>query len=109
MLLTFSLTVFAWIFFRAENISHAFEYIAEILSTSLFTIPQFEGRKQALAIVIAVVVFIIIEWLGREEEYAIEKIGLKWRKPLRHTMYYCIVMAIYFFSGKEQEFIYFQF
>ena len=32
MLTTFTLTVFAWIFFRAENISHAFDYIGEIFS-----------------------------------------------------------------------------
>ena len=30
MLTTFTLTVFAWIFFRAENIGHAFSYIKEI-------------------------------------------------------------------------------
>ena len=30
MLLTFGLTVFAWIFFRAENIGHAISYISEI-------------------------------------------------------------------------------
>jgi len=36
MLLTFGLTVFAWIFFRAENIGHAISYISEILSPSLF-------------------------------------------------------------------------
>jgi len=36
MLLTFGLTVFAWIFFRAENIGHAISYVSEILSPSLF-------------------------------------------------------------------------
>ena len=38
MLLTFGLTVFAWIFFRAENIGHAFNYISEILSKSIFAL-----------------------------------------------------------------------
>jgi alginate O-acetyltransferase complex protein AlgI len=38
MLLTFSLTVFAWIFFRSENISHAFNYIDTIFSNSLFSV-----------------------------------------------------------------------
>jgi D-alanyl-lipoteichoic acid acyltransferase DltB (MBOAT superfamily) len=32
ILLTFSLTVLAWIFFRAENMAHAFDYIAGIFS-----------------------------------------------------------------------------
>ena len=41
MMLTFGLTVFAWIFFRANNIGHAISYISEILSPSLFSIPKF--------------------------------------------------------------------
>lgn len=43
--LTFGLTVFAWIFFRAENIGHAISYISEIFSSSLFTIPKFAGMR----------------------------------------------------------------
>ena len=31
MLTTFMLTVFAWIFFRAENLNHAFSYVRGIL------------------------------------------------------------------------------
>lgn len=36
MSLTFILTVFAWIFFRAENIGHAISYINNIFSPTLF-------------------------------------------------------------------------
>ncbi len=36
MILTFTLAVLAWIFFRAENITHAFSYISGIFSKSLF-------------------------------------------------------------------------
>jgi alginate O-acetyltransferase complex protein AlgI len=36
--MTFCLTVFAWIFFRAENIGHALSYISKIFSSSFFTI-----------------------------------------------------------------------
>ena len=34
---------------------------------------------------------------------------IKWHKPLRWTMYYCIILSIIYFTGKEQQFIYFQF
>ena len=54
-------------------------------------------------------IFMIIEWLGREEQYAIEKLGLRWKKPLRYAMYYTIIITIFWFMGKEQQFIYFQF
>jgi len=109
MLLTFSLTVFAWIFFRSNNIGHAISYISEILSYSIFTVPYFKDGSLAIPIVIIVLVFIVIEWLGRESQYAIAQLGLKWKRPLRYAMYYTILFAIIWFGGREQQFIYFQF
>ncbi|MFD2325642.1 MBOAT family O-acyltransferase [Mucilaginibacter galii] len=107
--LTFGLTVLAWIFFRASSIAHAFTYISGIFSKSLFKIPQFAGRSEAIPIMIMTVIFIIIEWFGREQQYAIAKLGAKWNRPLRWLMYYCLILAMYFFAGSEQQFIYFQF
>lgn len=109
MLLTFGLTVFAWIFFRAENIGHALSYISEIFSTSLFSIPKFAGMRRALITIILVAIFVLVEWKGREGQYAISNLGIKWKRPLRYAMYYAIIIAIFWFGGKEQQFIYFQF
>jgi D-alanyl-lipoteichoic acid acyltransferase DltB (MBOAT superfamily) len=105
MLLTFGLTVFAWIFFRANNIEHAISYIAQILSPSLFTMPEV-FPKTAILLIMG---FVAIEWLGREGQYAIAHIGIKWKSPLRYAMYYAIIIAILWFAGKEQQFMYFQF
>ncbi|MDD2305502.1 MAG: MBOAT family protein [Prolixibacteraceae bacterium] len=107
--ITFSLTVFAWIFFRAANVAHAFTYISEIFSSSLFTIPHFPGIGKAVPIVFLTSIFLIVEWLGREQQYAIAHLGTKWYKPVRWAMYYAIILIIVYFSGKEQPFIYFQF
>lgn len=114
MMLTFSLTVFAWIFFRAENVTHAFSYIAGIFSTSLFTVPDFSGFSGGLkAIAVAgffVFVFLIIEWMGREEQYAIAKIGNGWSRIFRWSFYAFIVFCIgMFMQTEESPFIYFQF
>jgi len=109
MMLTFSLTVFAWIFFRAHDMAHAINYIAEILSLSLFTIPQFNGIQNAVTTIILICVFIIIEWKGREKQYAIAHLALKKKRIVRYVMYYAIIIAILWFGGKEQQFIYFQF
>ena len=105
ILFTFGLTVFAWIFFRAENIGHAISYISEIFSSSLFTIPEVRPRN----LILLIIVFVFIEWLGREEQYAIQNLGFKWKRPLRYVFYYAIIIAIFWFGGKEQQFIYFQF
>ena len=105
ILITFGLTVFAWIFFRAENIGHAFSYISEIFSTSLISMPGFKNP----IIIFLVLIFIIIEWVGREQEYALEQFGLNWYKYLRWFFYYVLAMLIILFVGQKQEFIYFQF
>ncbi|MDX2246874.1 MAG: MBOAT family O-acyltransferase [Bacteroidia bacterium] len=109
LLLTFGLTVLAWIFFRAEDLSHAFEYIGEIFSTSLFSIPRFPFRQEALTTVLLVMFFLTVEWLGREKQYAIEHFGFQWKRPMRWVFYYTLIIGIFWFGGNEQQFIYFQF
>jgi alginate O-acetyltransferase complex protein AlgI len=114
MLLTFSLTVFAWIFFRAENIGHAWHFIQDMFiglttkSGYVQTINLFYW-KIGFAIPTILMFFIFIEWIGREGQYAISNLGLKWKHPFRYAFYYLIIITIFWFGGKEQQFIYFQF
>lgn len=105
MFTTFCLAVFAWIFFRAESLEHAFNYLKGILSKSILSLPEVRPTN----LFILLILFMLIEWLGREQQFAIAKIGLKWKKPIRYAFYYTIVILIIWFSGKEQQFIYFQF
>ena len=109
MLTTFMLTVFAWIFFRADNINHAFNYINEIFSESLFLLPLFNKRLMAIQTLILTVIFLIIEWYKREHKHGLASLGLSWKPVYRYLMYYSIIFAIYWFYVKEQQFIYFQF
>lgn len=108
-LATFIIIMFSWIFFRADDVGHALTYISGIFSFSILTIPHFAGKRSALATVFFIAGFLIIEWLGRDQEYAIARLGLKWYRPVRWAMYYGIILAIFYFAGKEQQFIYFQF
>jgi len=109
MFLTFGLTVFAWIFFRANNINHAFNYISDIFSSSLFTFPIYENDDFVKPLFILIFIFLVIEWLGREQQYALAQMELKWRKPFRYLLYYTIIISIFWFGGKQEQFIYFQF
>ena len=109
MLLTFSLTMFAWIFFRADSISHALNYISEIFSPTILSLPEFSSKNRALMTLILVSIFVLIEWQGREYQFAIANFGLKWKRPLRYAVYILITITIFLFSDNEQEFIYFQF
>ncbi|MFZ4582432.1 MAG: MBOAT family O-acyltransferase [Paludibacter sp.] len=109
ILITFSLTVFAWIFFRAANVTHAFTYISEIFSKSILTIPDFGGGKDSILLSFVLIFFIIVEWLGREHQYAIALFGNNWPKPIRWGFYFGIISTLFIFTGKDQVFIYFQF
>lgn len=110
MLLTFGLTVFAWIFFRAQNIEHAFSYISEIFSNTLFQMPKFEARNNAFLVILLIVIFMTIEWQGRQGQYAISNIDSKLNRPLRWIFYSLIIFAIgMFMPSIETPFIYFQF
>lgn len=109
MLLTFCLTAFAWIFFRAENMGHAISYISGIISYDLFSMPYFLGIKEAALTALFVVLFVLVEWFGREQQYAIKTIVSGWKKPLQWGFYYLIAMLIFLFGSINESFIYFQF
>ena len=106
MLLTFSLTVFAWIFFRAIDLEHALSYIGSMFSSTLLSIPKVLPAKVMLLLVF----FMTIEWIGREGQYGISKLGQKWKRPFRWAFYALIICMIgLFMQTKETPFIYFQF
>lgn len=106
ILITFVLTLFAWIFFRSNNIEHAIAIISEIFSNSLFTFPSITG---SMPLKFLLIIFFLIEWSGRDGSYALEKLCIKWNPVLRYSVYNAFVFSIYFFGGNTQEFIYFQF
>lgn len=106
--MTFSLTVFAWIFFRANNLEHAINYVSEIFSPTLISMPHFRNDTLAIPLLFLVMFFVIIEWLGRENQYAIQYIQKKGR-IISLSFYYIILILIFIFAGSNQQFIYFQF
>jgi len=109
MLTTFMLTVFAWIFFRAENLSHAFSYIGGMFSKSIISIPYFKDGTNSYLTIGLIFFFILIEWLGRKDKFAIEK-TLKNHKIKQVLFYFILILIIYFlYPSTKTEFIYFQF
>lgn len=102
---TFGLTVFAWIFFRANSIKHALQFLCGIFSKSFFSIPT----ERPTYLILLIFLFVIMEWLGRRNKYALEKLGFHWNSIFRWSMYITIIMLVFIFGAKEQEFIYFQF
>lgn len=107
---TFLLTAIAWVFFRAESMSHAAEYFEYMFDWSLFTMPVLISKVSISTTLILLLIFVLIEWLGRESEYAIENIERLLNRFLRWCFYAIVIAAIIVFTPTEQNpFIYFQF
>ena len=105
IIITFALAVFAWIFFRAENLEHALHYIVRI-----FTNPDFITSLVVRGdLLVLIFFFTIVEWFGREQQFALAKIGLSWKRPMRYALYFTLIITLFWFGGKEQQFIYFEF
>jgi alginate O-acetyltransferase complex protein AlgI len=104
MLVTFFITLVAWVFFRADSVSHALVYLKDMLNVSLFSKPAIIPYT----VLFLVLVFIAIEWLGRHGQYALERLDTI-NKPLRWSLYIVLIMLMFLFTGEEQAFIYFQF
>ena len=107
---TFTLTVFAWIFFRAESLTHAFQYVAAIFDTTLFSIPPLLSIKMCIVLLL-VILFFLMEWINREKEFALQQAEVPNKKSivLRWSLYIALIACIICLGGTTQDFIYFQF
>lgn len=110
ILVTFGLTLLAWIFFRANDLNHASQYIGGIFTQPLISVPKDIYTKSLVRTLVLIGVFLFIEWMGRERKYALELIGLRWNRIIRWSFYSLILFSVFMFiKTKETPFIYFQF
>jgi D-alanyl-lipoteichoic acid acyltransferase DltB (MBOAT superfamily) len=104
MLVTFTLTCIAWVFFRAESMSHAFNYLAGIF-TSPFLPKSFWYFN--LFTLCAIAFTVAVEWRFRRCEHPFQTAGLP--RPLRWSLYLGMFFLVLNFLQYKAEFIYFQF
>lgn len=105
IVVTFMLTVFAWIFFRSETLHHAFSIFGTIFSQRLME-PLQVFPKEPLVLIFF---FVLLEWIGREQHFPLETFGFKWPNWLRWLFYLLLAVLVFLYSGKNETFIYFQF
>ena len=106
--ITFILTVVAWIFFRAENITHALLYLSN-MTVKLFDAPILIKSFLLSKVTFFIILLVVVEWLQRDKKHALEIGNLKIPKVYKWAIYYILIIIIMFFEGHQQEFIYFQF
>lgn len=105
---TFHLTLLAWIFFRANNLTHAIDYIGHIFLNFQGLIPEILSIK-VLILLFFISIFIVIEWIQRQEKHVLALNNILHNRLLRWVSYVLLVTLILYFGGEEQDFIYFQF
>lgn len=110
MLVTFLLTVLAWIFFRSESIEQASEIIVRIVTFYNKAPTAFIFSKKVWLVIIYLLFFLCIEWIGRTKENPIV-FNHKLPKFLVWIFYILLGVAILdnFGNSSSQEFIYFDF
>jgi alginate O-acetyltransferase complex protein AlgI len=104
---TFTLTTLAWIFFRADSLSEAMDYLQQIIRAdgglSLTVKPS---------LLLFITLLIIGDWLGRKNDFALSFLTqgvLSKTAPARIAIYMTLAYLILLYSGGQQTFIYFQF
>jgi len=103
---TFLLTTLAWIFFRAENVAHAFSYLNGLFTISLFSKPEI----LPLTLIILISILITGEWVQREQQHALQIGQVVKRATLRWGIYFALSLIILAFGNfNKTEFIYFAF
>ncbi|QVY67212.1 MBOAT family protein [Polaribacter sp. Q13] len=100
MVTTFILVTLAWIFFRAETVTMAIDYISRIFFNTVYINNSIEKFN------FIILLFILLEWCSRKTE----TLKIK-NRILRYAFYFLIVQSILFYavSNKVVDFIYFQF
>lgn len=102
--ITFLAACFAWIFFRAESITQALDYIKRICSTGIFALPHSLPVK-----ILALIGFmLVVEWVNRERFHGLE---IKRFNPWMRRIFYMVIIYIIlrYANFGNNEFIYFQF
>jgi D-alanyl-lipoteichoic acid acyltransferase DltB (MBOAT superfamily) len=105
--LTFSLAVIGWILFRAESMSQAADYFSAMINN-----PFLHGAEMPdLSILYICLLFFIAEWLQRDKQHVLQFPDIKiFRyRAVRWCIYYILIICIIVYTGKSQDFIYFQF
>ena len=107
MLLTFALTIFGWIIFRATGMKTLTAWICGMFDSSLFSIPWLMNRQYYIPLVINILILLVVEWLNRTQEHSLKR--LPNNAVMRTLIYYGLFLLMFFFTGKNETFIYFQF
>jgi alginate O-acetyltransferase complex protein AlgI len=104
IILTFVLTCFAWIFFRAKNLAEAFGYIHRMFTEGQIKSQYLNIERHSVELLLLIAVFVSVEWLNRSRTEPLSGKG-SWIKVALAIFALC-ALGVY---SDYKQFIYFQF
>jgi len=104
MLFTFGLTSFAWIFFRADSLFDAVNFIKRIFTDLSFELQYLSIERYNVEMLLIIGSFVLLEWFHRHLEHPFTG-SFKWVKIILIILM-LLTLGVY---SDQQEFIYFQF
>ncbi|WP_293870923.1 MBOAT family O-acyltransferase [Flavobacterium sp.] len=104
IVLTFTITCFSWIFFRAKTIQDALAYIKRMVTNLDFTPQYFNFERYSYELLFMLLFFVMVEWHNR---YKIEPLSGKF-SWIKISLSIMAILALGVFTDYK-NFIYFQF
>ena len=91
---------------------HAFAFIDGMFTTEFFVSKAGDFARATVhpaVLSFYLFIFFITEWMGRESHFALQKWGVGKSFLLRWFFYFFLLFSVLIYSGKQEQFIYFQF
>ncbi len=105
MIATFAFVAFAWIFFRAKDISTAWSYVKRIVTGAWNDPGQFLKIPVDFKVFFYAGILLLLEWTFRRDERL-----PGFRYPFfKYAFYLSAGVLVFLYFGKKENFIYFQF
>ena len=113
ILTTFFLVNLAWVFFRANSVAEAFNYLWMMLANlhlplSINGFLYFIKSEIGIAFFFVFMAFVFVEFLGRKWNCPLS-IFDRYPRYIKYGVYYLLLIFLFLFTGVEAKFIYFQF
>jgi D-alanyl-lipoteichoic acid acyltransferase DltB (MBOAT superfamily) len=108
ILVTFSLVTIGWIIFRADNLGQAWIYLKDIVAPKAAE-NILDKQPGTVTTIIFIGILLIVEWLQKHHLHGLYFAPGRFPKLGRHLVYCIIIICLFWFGGKPEEFIYFQF
>lgn len=121
VLITFALTCFAWIFFRADSIELAFSYISRMFTSIdpwawttgvLYSLSL--SRQEMNILLISAFALLFVDYMKRRKNFRFENIADNQSSWVRGLVIFVLIFVVVIFGAygynfDAQQFIYFQF